>query len=83
MLSSLVEIDRGHQPPLVGFAHISVQEYLVSTGILETPAKVFHVDPLAAELRLAQTCLRYMSLLDFKEPVPDVLPQKDLGFKIG
>jgi hypothetical protein len=77
MLSSLVEIDQGHQPPLVSFAHFSVEEYLVSTGILATPAKIFHVDPLVADISLAQTCLRYISFLDFTEPVPTVLPQRD------
>jgi hypothetical protein len=77
MLSSLVQIDRGHQPPLVSFAHLSVEEYLVSTSILATPAKIFHVDPLVADINLAQTCLRYMSFLDFTEPVATVLPQKD------
>jgi hypothetical protein len=83
MLSSLVEIDQGHQPPLVSFAHFSVEEYLVSTGILATPAKIFHVDPLVADISLAQTCLRYISFLDFTEPVPTVLPQRDPKFENG
>ncbi|KAL9636266.1 MAG: hypothetical protein Q9164_002929 [Protoblastenia rupestris] len=69
--SGFVEIDNIGDPALkpdsndqirstVRIAHFSIQEYLVSTHILRSKAKIFSIDKLSAHAEIAQICLIYL-----------------------
>jgi ankyrin repeat domain-containing protein 50 len=45
----------------IRLAHFSVQEYLVSGGILSSKVKDFHINLLDAEISVGRSCLRYIS----------------------
>jgi hypothetical protein len=68
LCGSLVIVDRTSKPPLVSLAHYSVEEYLCSPQITQSPVAFFHVEELAAHLHRAATCLRYLSFDDFGHP---------------
>lgn len=62
---SLVVFDRSMDPPVVRLAHFSVEEYLLSDHILESSVSCFHIDPSVVDLKIAQTCIQYLSFEDF------------------
>jgi hypothetical protein len=68
LCGSLVIVDRTSKPPLVSLAHYSVEEYLCSTQIAQSPVVFFHVEELTAHLHLAAICIRYLSFDDFGHP---------------
>jgi hypothetical protein len=68
LCGSLVIVDRTSKPPLVSLAHYSVEEYLCSPQIAQSPVAFFHVEEPAAHLHLAATCIRYLSFSDFGHP---------------
>ena len=63
--SSLVTVDRRHDPPEISFAHYSVEEYLESSRILKSPMTEFHMDRYSVNRELAISCLQYLSFSDF------------------
>ena len=69
--SAFVNIDNIEDPALIPdsndqkrsiirIAHFSVQEYLVSTRILQSKAKIFSIDQSSAHAEIAQICLIYL-----------------------
>lgn len=65
MCRSLVVLDRSMDPPVVRLAHFSVEEYLLSGHIAESSVAWFHIDPSLVDLKIAQTCIQYLSFDDF------------------
>lgn len=65
MCRSLVVLDRSMDPPVVRLAHFSVEEYLLSGHIAESSVACFHIDPSVVDLKIAQTCIQYLSFEDF------------------
>jgi ankyrin repeat protein len=67
--SSLVTVDRRHDPPLISFAHYSIEEYLRSPRILKSPMAEFHMDRFSVNRALAISCLQYLSFANFATPL--------------
>lgn len=70
--------DNNYAHRILSFAHFSIQEYLGSPSILESVSRKFHQDHATVHYSLARTCIKYLSLLDFSQPLnPDgkTLPQ--------
>ena len=68
MCRSLVVLDRSIHPPVVRLAHFSVEEYLLSDYITHSSVACFHIDPSVVDLKIAQTCIQYISFQDFEKP---------------
>ena len=68
MCRSLVVLDRSMDPPVARLAHFSVEEYLLSDHIAHSSVARFHIDPTVVDLKIAQTCLQYLSFQDFAKP---------------
>lgn len=54
---------------VLSFAHFSIQEYLQSPLILESASRKFYQHHKTAHHTLARTCIKYLSLLDFSQPL--------------
>ena len=65
MCRSLVVLDRSIDPPIARLAHFSVEEYLLSDHIAHSSVAWFHIDPSIVDLKIAQTCIQYLSFQDF------------------
>ncbi|KAA6408778.1 MAG: hypothetical protein FRX48_07121 [Lasallia pustulata] len=65
MCRSLVVLDRSIDPPIARLAHFSVEEYLLSDHIAHSSVACFHIDPSIVDLKIAQTCIQYLSFQDF------------------
>lgn len=50
---------------ILGLAHFSVKEYLVSERIAGGPASSYQIDPRVTHVELAKFCLTYISFEDF------------------
>lgn len=50
---------------ILGLAHFSVKEYLVSERIAGGPVSSYQIDPRAVHIELAKFCLTYVSFEDF------------------
>ena len=64
----LVNIEDDDIHPYVGLIHLSLEEYLKSPQILESPVAFFHINLKEASLALASTCLQYVGFSDFETP---------------
>ena len=65
MCGSLVVVEVSHGVPMIRLAHFSVEEYLSSERLANSPLSFFHMNPAAINLKLAITCCQYLSFSGF------------------
>ncbi|MCJ1475157.1 hypothetical protein MMC13_003817 [Lambiella insularis] len=73
MCGCLVVVDhkssKSKAEALVSLAHFTVAEYLRSDRLASSPLRFFYIDPLTSNLKLALTCIKYLSFPEFSQQV--------------
>jgi len=81
-LGPLLNLDRHVYPPEVNLSHATMEQYLQSDALRDDPSLgELHVSPLDAQKFLAEACLRFLQMDDFRTPLSDERTGRENPFK--